>query len=80
MKTITTNPNQSLVFVAFFVVALRRKIRQHKKFERAHPPRIPGKVVRALALLGSKIAAPSASLLYLLFEYRIRSRWSRCDA
>jgi len=77
MKTITTNPNQSLVFDAFFALKPGRKTSQHKKIERAHPSRIPGNVARALALLGRKIAAQSASLAYLLFEYRMRSRWSR---
>jgi hypothetical protein len=80
MKTITSNPNQSLVFVAFLAITPDRKTGQHKKLERAHPLRIPGKVVRGLVLLGGKIAGHSASSAYLLFEYRIRSRWSRCEA
>src|SRR5580698_6721189 len=79
MKTITTHPNQSLVFVAFLAIAPGRKTSPHKKLERAYP-RIPGKVARALALPGGKIAAHSASLPYLLFEYRMRIRWSRCAA
>ena len=50
------------------------------KIERALPFRIPEKVARALVLFGSEIAACFASLVYLLFEYRMRSRWSRCAA
>ena len=80
MKTITSNPNQSLVFVAFLAIAAGPKTSPHKKLERAYPSRIPGKVMRALVLPGGKIAAHSASSAYLLFEYRMRSRWSRCDA
>jgi len=80
MKTITTNPNQSLVFVAFLAIAPGRKTSQQKKIERAHSSQISGKMARALVSLGGKAAARSALLSYLLFEYRMRRRWSRCVA
>jgi hypothetical protein len=80
MKTITTNRNQSLIFVAFLAITPDRKTGRHKKLERAYPSRIPGKVARAPALPGGTIATHSATLPYLLFEYRMRSRWSRCVA
>jgi hypothetical protein len=80
MKTITSDPNQSLVFVALLAIAHRRKTTQHKKIERAHPSQIPGKVARALVVSGGEIPASSRSLPYLLFEYRMRTRWSRCAA
>src|SRR5271156_2652253 len=44
MKTITSNPSQSLVFVAFFAISPSRKPGQYKKIERAHPPQNLGRV------------------------------------
>lgn len=80
MKAITSDPNQSLVLVAFLAICPGRKISPRKEFERAHSSRIPGRAARALVLLVGEIAVHSASLVYLLFEYRMRSRWSRCEA
>jgi hypothetical protein len=40
MKTITTNPNQSLVFVVFLAPAPGRNTTPHKKIERAYPSQI----------------------------------------
>jgi hypothetical protein len=80
MKTITGSPNPSLALVAFLAIVPGRKTSQQKKIERAHPSQIPGKVVRAPVFSVGEFAAHFASLLYLLFEYRMRSRWSRCEA
>jgi hypothetical protein len=80
MKTIIRDPNQSLVFVAFLAITPGGKNSPHKKLERAHPSRILGKVARALVLFGGEIADRGAPSAYLLFEYRMRSRWSRCVA
>ena len=44
MKTITSDPNQSLVFVAFLAATHRHKAGQYKRFESARRSQNPGRM------------------------------------